>query len=221
MLHIKVKSMKLAQNKTLVQSKPWNFLFLMLSSPFSFHFPSFACCSLSRPNRIRDRDWKRLGSASWWLDEATAHPHHTTKFRGSSFTLHAVHPCATVPILCTDHAWQKLFVCTCARPGWLCWHVPMMWRGIRAQLSERSRLLWVSAAMQAGSGFAGKPGLRCLFVCSFPVSCSVWVLSVSISELLPCLPLTSDFLLSLTPSPSLNIVFSSMATGLVLVLGSA
>lgn len=109
------------------------------------------------------------------------------KVRSSSFPLHAAHPCATVPISCTDHTcWQRLLVCVCARLARLCWHVTMVWGVIRAQLSEWRSLLWVSAAMQAGSGFAGRTGLCCfcLFVCSVPVSWSVLVLSVSISALL-------------------------------------
>lgn len=55
----------------------------------------------------------------------------------------------TVHISCTDHTyWQKLSVCTSARWGSLCRHVPRQWREIRAQLSEWRALKWVSAAMQ-------------------------------------------------------------------------
>lgn len=68
----------------------------------------------------------------------------------------------------------------------MCWHVPVVWRGIRAQLSERGSLQRVSAAAQTGPGFAGRTGLYCLclFVCSVPVSRSASLLPVSIPALL-------------------------------------
>lgn len=92
----------------------------------------------------------------------------------------------TVPVSCTDHTcWQRLLVCVCARLARLRWHVPMVWGGIRAQLSEWRSLLCVSDAMQAGSGFAGRTGLCCffLFFCSVPV---LWLVlgPVSISALM-------------------------------------
>lgn len=53
-----------------------------------------------------------------------------------------------------------------------CWHGPMRQSGIRAQLSGRRSLRWLSAAMQAGSGSAGGTEL-CCFCFSWSVCLSV------------------------------------------------
>lgn len=192
----------------------------MLNSAIIFLFHSFIIPTKTWLRTRTGRDWI-LWRASWWLDEATPQTHHQLhpfrKFRSSSFPLHAAHPCATVPISCTDHTlWQRLLRLYGCQPG-----VAVLACAHGVERDQGTAVRMVSAAMQGGSGFAGRTGpcCFCILVCSVPVSWSASVLSVSIYSSLCHSPSTSDFRL-LSLSLLLNNVLGSMVTGLVLALSS-
>lgn len=184
--------MKLAQNNILVQC---------INPRISLFPPSFVFCLLSRPNSISDRNWKALSLVEGvWVvgwGHVPTKPPHPTNSEAHPFPLHTAHPCATVPISCADHTcWRRLLGCTGARLAWMFWHVPMVWRGIRAQLSECGSLLWISAAMQS-SGFAGRTLFRpciCSVLVSWSVSGSV---CLHLSAFLSLLQTQISFFLSL------------------------
>lgn len=199
-------------------------LVLMLSSPIiSLFLPLRLVCYPDQTGLGTGigRTWL-WWRASWWLEEATLQPHCQAPLfhKDLSFSPHAAHPCVTVPVSCADHtSWHRLLSCTGARLAWLCWYVLMVWRGIRAQLSDWRSLLWVSflcwknkALLFLYSCLLGS----CLFLCLGPVCLSAL--------------LSSSFNLRF-PSSSVSVSLSTMCSAAwlqdcfwrcqVLVLGNA
>lgn len=178
-----------------------------------FPFPSFASCLLSQPNRIRDRDWK-----AWWpLVEGALMvgrgPHSTPPPTPISTNSENRPFDYTQPIL----AWQFLSHAQIAlidSVWWAVlvpdWHVSVGMCPWCGEESERRSLLWISAAMQAGSLLAQVLSVALFGSCLFP------------SQYYCHPPSTSDFLLPLPLSLSsrLNNVLNSLATGLLLALSS-
>ncbi len=154
------------------------------------------------------------------------HPNSTTnlpftKFRSSSFPLHAAHPCATVHLVHRSHLLAEVVgLCRCqaGKAVLACNHDVGSDQGTAVRMEESAVgfschaswfwLCWKNRALLFLSLFAQFLSLGLFWSCLSP------------SQHFCHSPSTSDFLLPLSSSPSLNNVLSNMATGLLLALSS-